>query len=205
MGRAAAGVGRERILDTSLRLFAQRGVDATSLQAIADELGITKAAVYHHFQAKNQIILEVLREGLEGLGSAVEEASLVETPDARAWVVVRALADLIVAHRPSYAVMMNDHAVEAVMRAEPHVAAILDGMESALLGPEPTPDRRLAVALFVAALNAPTRPSLRGDAAPSDDALHARVLALGAHLLDLDDPPPAPVVRAGAPGPGSGG
>lgn len=187
MGRAAAGVGRERILDASLRLFAQRGVDATSLQTIADELGITKAAVYHHFQAKNQIILEVLREGLEGLEAAVATASLVEEPQARAWVIVRALADLIVAHRPSYSVMMNDHTVEAVMRSEPHIAAILDGMEAALLGPEPTSERRLAVAFFVAALNAPTRPSLRGDHAPSDDALHARVLALGAHLLALGD------------------
>ena len=40
---------------------------------------------------------------------------------------------------------------------------------------------------IVAALNAPTRPSLRGDHAPSDDALNARVLALGAHLLALGD------------------
>ena len=41
MGRAAAGVGRERILEAALDLFAVNGVAATSLQAIADRLGIS--------------------------------------------------------------------------------------------------------------------------------------------------------------------
>lgn len=67
MGRAAAGVGRERVLDASLELFAERGVAGTSLQMIAERLGLTKAAVYHHFRTKDAIVLEVLRPGLDEL------------------------------------------------------------------------------------------------------------------------------------------
>ena len=51
MGRAAAGVGRERVLDASLELFAERGVAGTSLQMIAERLGLTKRAVEKHIAA----------------------------------------------------------------------------------------------------------------------------------------------------------
>ena len=47
---------RQQILATAQRLFAERGYDATSLQMIADEMGLTKAAVYYHFRAKNEIL-----------------------------------------------------------------------------------------------------------------------------------------------------
>ncbi|MGH9099492.1 MAG: TetR/AcrR family transcriptional regulator, partial [Acidimicrobiales bacterium] len=38
---------RDRILDTALLLFTEKGFDATSLQEIADRLGFTKAAIYY--------------------------------------------------------------------------------------------------------------------------------------------------------------
>ena len=46
---------RQQILETAQRLFAEHGYDATSLQMIADEMGLTKAAVYYHFPAKVDI------------------------------------------------------------------------------------------------------------------------------------------------------
>src|SRR5207244_5820441 len=55
---------RQQILETAQRLFAERGYDATSLQMIADEMGLTKAAVYYHFRAKNDILLAAMRPAL---------------------------------------------------------------------------------------------------------------------------------------------
>lgn len=50
-------------LAAALRLFAARGFDATPIQAVADEVGVTKQAVLHHFPTK-----EHLRRGvLEGI------------------------------------------------------------------------------------------------------------------------------------------
>ena len=45
---------RQQILETAQRLFTELGYDATSLQMIADEMGLTKAAVYYHFRAKRR-------------------------------------------------------------------------------------------------------------------------------------------------------
>jgi AcrR family transcriptional regulator len=48
---------RERILDVALDLFTRQGFDGTSLRQIAEELGLTKAALYYHFESKDDILL----------------------------------------------------------------------------------------------------------------------------------------------------
>jgi TetR/AcrR family transcriptional regulator len=55
-----ASASRGQILATASRLFAARGFDATSLQEIADDLGMTKQAVLHHFRSKDQLRQAVL-------------------------------------------------------------------------------------------------------------------------------------------------
>ena len=53
---AAAASTRERILDVALDLFVDQGYDGTSLRQIAERLGVTKAAIYYHFEAKEDIL-----------------------------------------------------------------------------------------------------------------------------------------------------
>ena len=48
---------RERILDAALDLFIEQGFDGTSLRQIAEKLGVTKAALYYHFESKEDILL----------------------------------------------------------------------------------------------------------------------------------------------------
>ncbi len=50
---------RERILDIALELFTEQGYDKTSLRDIAQRLGTTKAALYYHFERKEDILLEL--------------------------------------------------------------------------------------------------------------------------------------------------
>ena len=54
--RAAASSTRELILDVALDLFVDQGYDGTSLRQIAGRLGVTKAAIYYHFEAKEDIL-----------------------------------------------------------------------------------------------------------------------------------------------------
>jgi AcrR family transcriptional regulator len=48
---------RERILDVALDLFIEQGFDGTSLREIAEQLGVTKAALYYHFESKDDILV----------------------------------------------------------------------------------------------------------------------------------------------------
>jgi AcrR family transcriptional regulator len=53
---------RERILDVALRLFADKGYEATSMREIAAQLGISKAALYYHFDSKAEIVRAMLAD-----------------------------------------------------------------------------------------------------------------------------------------------
>lgn len=103
---------RSHILAVATRRFARQGFDSTSLQEIADEVGVRKPSLLHHFPSKNDLLRGVLdklfdhwTESLPRLLEAVTSgrgrfeaitAELVrffaEDPD-RARLVVRELMD----------------------------------------------------------------------------------------------------------------
>lgn len=59
---APAATTRDRILDVALALFAEKGYDATSMREIAEQLDITKAALYYHFDSKAEIVQTMLAD-----------------------------------------------------------------------------------------------------------------------------------------------
>ena len=63
-----------RVLTAALALFAERGISGTSLQMIADAMGVTKAAVYYQFKSKDEIVVAVADIELRWLEDAVEAA-----------------------------------------------------------------------------------------------------------------------------------
>ena len=56
---------KETIIHVSLRLFAERGFDAVSTSMIANQLGITKGALYRHFESKQAIFDAIWNHMLE--------------------------------------------------------------------------------------------------------------------------------------------
>jgi AcrR family transcriptional regulator len=90
---------RQQILVTALRLFDERGYDATSLQLIADEMGLTKAAVYYHFRAKADILHAVLQPGINQLKVLVDETASIRGRRARAEHLVEGFIDFLVQNR----------------------------------------------------------------------------------------------------------
>jgi AcrR family transcriptional regulator len=86
---------RERILDTAARLFTEQGYEATSLREIADELAFTKAALYYHFRAKEDILMAIIQpvqDLISELIDRLEQADdLASWADALDWVIVQVL------------------------------------------------------------------------------------------------------------------
>ena len=73
---------RERILDVALDLFVAQGYDGTSLRQIAERLGVTKAALYYHFESKEDILralhMRLHEFGKNALDSAGDEPMTLE-------------------------------------------------------------------------------------------------------------------------------
>jgi AcrR family transcriptional regulator len=52
---------RQRIQEVARQLFAEKGVLRTSLQDIADRLGITKPALYYHFRSREDLVRSIVQ------------------------------------------------------------------------------------------------------------------------------------------------
>jgi AcrR family transcriptional regulator len=53
---------RQRLLDSAVHLFTERGYAATSVREIVESAGLTKPALYYHFRSKEGIYLAILHD-----------------------------------------------------------------------------------------------------------------------------------------------
>ena len=75
MGKSESrrGVRPEVILAAAARLFSTRGFHATSMQDIAESVGILKGSLYHHFESKEAMLSRIVKEPIARLYRTVEE------------------------------------------------------------------------------------------------------------------------------------
>src|ERR1700692_327445 len=97
-----------RIIGAALDLFAQHGVGGTSLQMIADAIGVTKAAVYHQYNTKDEIVLAAAKAELERVDAVVRAAEAEPTRARARRTLVAGMVDLAVAHRRTVSTVLND-------------------------------------------------------------------------------------------------
>ena len=71
MPRTRSATAHHKVLHAALQLVAERGVDATSMDAIAAKSGVSKATIYKHWADKDALLLEMLAE-INGLHSRPE-------------------------------------------------------------------------------------------------------------------------------------
>ncbi|WP_214467829.1 TetR/AcrR family transcriptional regulator [Microbacterium flavescens] len=70
-GPYAKGLARrQQILDQAIEVFARRGSAGTSLRSIAQEIGVSHAALTHYFSSREQLLVEVYREAERQKGEA---------------------------------------------------------------------------------------------------------------------------------------
>ena len=136
---------RQQILETAQRLFAELGYDATSLQMIADETGLTKAAVYYHFRAKDEILHAAMQPGIERLKALLAGLASIRGRRARVERLVAGFVDFLVQNR-HYPVMTSTD--PAAKRDKMNEAGKLRECALTLLfGDNPTGAERLAMSI----------------------------------------------------------
>lgn len=60
MARTRSNEAHDKVLRAALGLFAERGIDATSMDAIAQASGVSKATIYNHWTDKEALLMEVM-------------------------------------------------------------------------------------------------------------------------------------------------
>jgi AcrR family transcriptional regulator len=66
---------RAEIQEAALALFTEHGYDATSMREIAEQLGITKAALYYHFDSKEAVIRSLFTDHMRAMDELLDWAA----------------------------------------------------------------------------------------------------------------------------------
>ena len=149
---ARRGEGRPRVLDAALRLFAEHGVSGTSLHMIADELGVTKAAVYYQFQTKEALVRAVLEPAFRRMAELVATAEATPSPAEQVDTTLVGLVDLVVDHRRVAAALRGDPAAGHVADSLESLHTLVTRLVRLLSGADPTTARRVAASMVVGGL-----------------------------------------------------
>jgi AcrR family transcriptional regulator len=172
---------RTRVLDAALALFAEHGTSGTSLQMIADAVGITKAAVYHQFRTKEQIVLAVTERELSRLLPALEEAEAQgDGSQARDALLVHVI-DMAVRDRRLVRTLQFDPVVVRLLAEHEPFQRFMDRLYRVLLGEGE--DGALEGAMLSGAISSAVMHPLVGDI--DDDTLRAKLADLTRRLLGL--------------------
>lgn len=76
--RGRPGHTREDVVRVAVREFNTRGYEATSMGTLAQSLGVSKSAIYHHISSKEEILVEATSWALESLTNVIQEAAELE-------------------------------------------------------------------------------------------------------------------------------
>jgi TetR/AcrR family transcriptional regulator, transcriptional repressor for nem operon len=72
---------RTKILNSAQRLIQTRSFEGFSFQDIADEVGIRKASLYHHFDSKDAVAIAVLKRGADWVTGQLDATKELAPPE----------------------------------------------------------------------------------------------------------------------------
>jgi AcrR family transcriptional regulator len=173
-GSPSPTAAQTRIIDAALSLFAEHGIGGTSLQMIADAIGVTKAAVYHQYNTKDEIVVAVAEVVLIGLEAAVTAAEAERSRARSREVLVAGMIDLAVEQRHMAGILQQDPVMLRFLQEHEPFRRVIERVNHVLMGGASNPRATvLAAAVSGAIAGAVTHPLV----ADLDDAslhLHLR-------------------------------
>lgn len=105
------------MLDRSVALFNERGFDGTSMEDLAQHLGVTKSAIYHHVTSKDALLGLALDHALSGLEAAAEQVRAADTAALlRLELLVRRSVEVLVERLPYVTLLLRVRGNSAVER-----------------------------------------------------------------------------------------
>lgn len=96
---------REQILACARDIYVEEGLQGLSMRSLAERVGVTAPAIYRHFEGKEDLLSEIIGEGLELFGTYIYAALEGETPLERLHLGARAYLDFALEQRRFYEVL----------------------------------------------------------------------------------------------------
>ena len=172
-----------QIRQVALDLFSEQGFDGTSLQQIADRLGVTKAALYYHYRSKDELLAAVVEPLFTNLEAFMDSAESSEgRKPAHRRQRLAAYVDCQLAHRDVLGFLSRDLAVLGRPAVAKRSLALRDRISTAIAGSDLSLQNRIRVSFALSGVQGAivthaeaTPDELRG---PVLEGIHAALRAV---------------------------
>jgi AcrR family transcriptional regulator len=164
-------------------VFARNGVGGTSLQMIADEVGVTKAAVYHQYRTKEEIIRAVAAAEFDRLEAVLAAAEAEPTPDEAREAALTAIIDLAVARRREMSTILTDPIVGRLLAKDRRPIDVVKRLNHVLVNRQGEPESEMGTVMLVAAISGAVMHPLA--IRRNDDTLRRELRRLAERFLGL--------------------
>ena len=133
--RGRPGYDQRQVLDIAVSAFIEHGYDATSMGVLAERLGLSKSAIYHHFPSKGDLLRLALDEALTALEGVLTTPDAASGPAAdRLAVVLRGAVVVLVDKLPYVTLLLRVHGNTDVEREALARRRAFDRTVAALVG-----------------------------------------------------------------------
>jgi AcrR family transcriptional regulator len=173
-----------RVATAATGLFSVHGVAGTSLQMIADTMGVTKAAIYHQFNTKEAIVLACTEMQLASLERLLDEAAVAGDHEEARNQVLQAIIDMAVARRHTVGSLQNDPSVARLLSEHPPFRQIQSRLHQALSGERSAATSKVQSAMIFSVLTGAVAHPMVADL--DDETLRREVRHLVQRLLEPD-------------------
>jgi AcrR family transcriptional regulator len=182
LSAAPRSAAKTRILTAALELFGEHGVSGTSLQMIADAIGVTKAAVYHQYNTKDEIVLAVAEDQLVWLEAALDAGEAEGRRPQAIDVLLGQVIDIAIAHRSWVSILQSDPVVVRLLGEHEPFQQLMERLYRLLTGDLRGAQARVGAAMLTAAIGgAVIHPFVIG---LDDETLRTELLRFSRRLLD---------------------
>jgi AcrR family transcriptional regulator len=182
MPRSAA---QTRIVTAAVDLFARYGVSGTSLQMIADAVGVSKAAVYHQFKTKEEIVVAVMEDDLRQLEAALDVAEAEDGRPRAREVLLTLVIDLAVQRRRIVSALQQDPVIVGLLAKHEPFLHLMDRLFNVLTGGDAGAAARVRGAMISAAIGGAVMHPLVANL--DDETLRAQMLHVTRQLFELPE------------------
>jgi AcrR family transcriptional regulator len=172
-----------RVITAALELFARHGVGGTSLQMIADEIGVTKAAVYHQYKTKDEIILAAAESELRRLEAVIEVAENESSSKRARDSLIVGIVDLAIDRGRSASTILSDPVIVGFFAEHDEFRDVMHRLRHILVGDDAAPQARIRTAMLIAAISGAIMHPFVADL--DDELVRAELLRLARRFLSL--------------------
>jgi len=99
---------RDAILESATKLFSTKGFAGTSMSDLAEDLGLSKAAIYHHFESKGSILQNLIESTQEDIETLVSHTESLPSNKVNPREILRTFAGVVFEHRKVIGLLLTE-------------------------------------------------------------------------------------------------